>query len=291
MRCDKVLILVDWSNLLYRAWYASREESWIAYCKFFDMLRACVHKSKIDGVPIEIIFAGESRSKLKRKEISENYKANRKYPENLEFREYRKRLAELLNTIGWPLISVPGAEADDVIASIVNDICHRCTCSTPCKNCKCANKYTTNVIIFSADKDLQQLLAWERVKIYKAPGIFIDKEWFEKEYGIPVNTYGYYKALIGDKSDNIKGVKGFGPVKARTSILKNSIFEDIHEIGGEEAFESFKKALNLIMLDCTCKYNLDIIKNISIPDISQLNNSNINYRILLEIKRLKEEMK
>jgi len=284
----KTLILVDWSNLLYRAWFVSREESWIAFCKFFDMLRMCVHRSKQEGIPTEIIFAGESRSKLNRSKLCKSYKANRKPPENLEFRAYRQGLAELLEKLGWPLVSYPGAEADDVIASIVKDQCHRCFCKTPCVDCHCADEYTTDVVIFSGDRDLQQLLAWDRTRIYRAPGVFIDKKQFEEEYGIPVTKFTIYKALVGDKSDNITGVNGFGPVKAVTSIIHNTVPEDVYEMGGQKAVEDFEQALELVKLDYNCPVDLSRIHS-GEPDLSQV--SDIDDRILLELKRLREEFR
>jgi len=271
---------------MYKSWFVSREEPWIAYCKFFDMIRTCVVCSKIEGVPIEIIFAGESRTRLKRFDISKDYKANRKPSLNLEFREYRKNLVYLLEKLGWPLISVPGAEADDVIASFVKKYCYRCTCATKCENCICADKYTTDVVIFSGDKDLQQLLNWSRVKIYLGPRYFVTREKFEKTYGIDVEDFYIYKALVGDKSDNIKGVIGFGPAKAKTSILNGTVAEDIWEMGGEEAFNDFKTSLALIKLD----YNCDISGKefVNKHDISEI--EFIDKRILFEVKKLLLEL-
>ena len=62
---EETLVLVDYSNLLYRAWFVSSKRAWVAYCKFFDMLRLCVKRSKQKGVPLKVIFAGESKTKLK----------------------------------------------------------------------------------------------------------------------------------------------------------------------------------------------------------------------------------
>lgn len=87
---ELTLILVDYSNLLYRAWFVSREQPWIAYCKFFDMLRLCIHKSKQPGVPIGIIFAGESRNGLVRSQLFPDYKGKRSRPKNPTFAEYQK---------------------------------------------------------------------------------------------------------------------------------------------------------------------------------------------------------
>lgn len=283
---ERTLILVDYSNLLYRAWFVSREQPWVAYCKFFDMLRLCIHKSKQPGVPVEVIFAGESRTKLERAKVFSDYKAQRKRPQNPEFIEYRRTLSNIIDKLGWKIISIDGAEADDVIASIVASSCHRCFCKVKCENCDCAKKYHIDVVIFSADRDLQQLLAWDRVLIYRAPGMFMTRDDFEEEYGIPIIKYGIYKALIGDTSDNIAGVNGFGPVKAKIAINHHTVAEDIWELGGTQASEDFKKALQLVSLDTKLKLNLSELHK-GEPNDEKL--KGIDHRVIFEIKRLKGE--
>jgi len=274
---------------MYRAWFVSREQPWVAFCKFFDMLRLCIHKSKEPGVPINVIFCGESRTQLKRAELFPEYKGTRKRPKNKEFATFRKTLEKYIETLGYKLLRVDGAEADDVIASIVADNCHRCYCKVPCGNCEHAQQYTTDIVIFSGDRDIQQLLAWKRVLIYRAPGLFIDAAAFEEEFGIPVAKYGVYKALIGDKSDNILGVEGFGPVKAQIAIKADTVAEDIWELGGTEAAEQFKLALTLVNLDTKLSINLsDIYTGAPIIQEKELF-KNLDKRILLEIKRFKEE--
>ena len=286
----ETLLLVDWANLMYRAWFVSKEEPWIAYCKFFDMLRLAVHKSKQPGVPIKIIFCGESRTKLRRAEIFPDYKGTRSHGKNEEFAQFRKNLEGYVSKIGYKLIRIDGAEADDVIASIVNQVCHRCYCKVPCVDCDCAKAYTTDVVIFSGDRDIQQLLAWDRVLVYRAPGTFVDRASFEEEFGFPVKKYAVYKALVGDKSDNIAGVEGFGPVKATTAILANTVAEDIWELGETEAADQFKLALKLVNLDT--RLNVDLSDIYTGPPkrlwIDKLE-TKLDKRIILEIKRLREE--
>lgn len=285
----KTILLVDYSNLLYRAWFVSAKRPWVAYCKFFDMLRLAVKRSKQEGVPIEVIFCGESRTPLKRKKLAKDYKGHRDREVDPKFGKFRKDLEVILDMIGWPLICADGYEADDVIASIVNQTCHRCLCKTPCVDCDCALQYTTDVFIFSGDRDLQQCLAWDRVYIYRAPGLIVTRETFEAEYQIPVKKYNVYKALIGDKSDNIKGVNGFGPVKARVAINAGTVSEDIWESGEDGAAKEFRKALNLVKLE----HDLPIDISTGYFGAPKLDeeafNKAFDERITLEIKRLIEE--
>ena len=288
---EQTVILVDYSNLLYRAWFVSSKRPWVAFCKFFDMLRLCVKRSKQKGVPLKVIFAGESKTKLKRCDIFLEYKGTRTREEDPKFFKFRTELQDLLKMLGWDIISVNGSEADDVIASIVADNCHRCFCKVPCENCDCALKYKTDIVIFSGDRDLQQCLAWDRVLIYRAPGLFVDKESFEDEYGIPVEKYGVYKALMGDRSDNIKGVEGFGPSKAQKAIKANSVAPDIWELGGHEASEDFKLALSLVNLDTKLDIDISLDGFYFGPPIVNEDEIKKKYdpKILLEIQRLKEE--
>lgn len=100
----ETLLLVDWANLMYRAWFVSKEEPWIAYCKFFDMLRLAVHRAKQPGVPIKIIFCGESRTILKRKQLFPDYKGNRIHGKNEEFAAFRKNLEGYMAHLGYKII-------------------------------------------------------------------------------------------------------------------------------------------------------------------------------------------
>lgn len=286
---EQTLVIVDYSNLLYRAWFVSSQRRWIAYCKFFDMLRLCIKRSKQRGVPIKVIFAGESKTILKRKQAASDYKGNRVSSEDPKFKEFRVGLAELIEFLGWNIICVDGAEADDVIASIVAKYCHRCHCKVPCDDCDCASRYKTDVVIFSGDRDLQQCLAWDRTFIYRAPGLFVTKETFEEEYQFPVEKFNIYKALIGDKSDNIKGVEGFGPAKAAMAIKAGSVSEDIYEMSGHKGTEELRLALDLVNLDTKVDVNLDVLY-LGPPIIEGAAfKKRFDEKVLLEVQRLKEE--
>ena len=286
---EQTLVLVDYSNLLYRAWFVSSKRPWVAYCKFFDMLRLCVKRSKQKDVPLKVIFAGESKTPLRRFQLFKNYKGTRVSVEDPKFRKFRTELAELVRFLNWDILSVDGAEADDIIASIVAKYCHRCNCKVPCENCDCASKYKTDIVIFSGDRDLQQCLAWDRTFIYRSPGLFVTKESFEEEYGFPVEKYGVYKALIGDKSDNIKGVEGFGPAKAAVAIKAGSVAEDIWDMSGHKGRKEFELALSLVKLDSKLDIDLSGL-HLGAPEFEdKVFAKQYDERILFELKRLKEE--
>ena len=286
---EQTLLLVDYSNLLYRAWFVSSKRAWVAYCKFFDMLRLAVKRSKQEGVSIQVIFAGESKVKLERTKIFKDYKGTRGSVDDPKFQKFRVGLAELLKFVGWEVIDVDGAEADDIIASVVAKYCHKCDCKIPCVDCDCKAKYKTDIVIFSGDHDLQQCLAWDRTLIYRAPGLFVTKEACEEKYGIPIGKYGVYKALVGDASDNIKGVEGFGPAKAQLAVSAQSVGHDIWEMGGQKAKDEFELALKLVTLDTKIDVDLDsLYLGPPIFDEEEFVKE-FDERILLELQRLKEE--
>ena len=284
----QTFILVDYSNLLYRAWFVSSKRANVAYSKFFDMLRLCVKRSKQKDVPLKVIFAGESVTELDRKKIFPDYKGTRGTIEDPKFKKFKEGLPELLRFVGWEVISVDGAEADDIIATIVANYCYR-EDSVNSNLLIDKDPGNTDIVIFSGDRDLQQCLAWERTFIYRAPGLFVTKASYEEDQGIPVSKYHIYKALTGDKSDNIKGVEGFGPVKAVLAIKSHSVAESIWEMRGEEGRKEFDLALKLVNLDCKLDVDLDsLYLGPPIFDDATFMKS-YDYKILLELQRLKEE--
>lgn len=73
-------------------------------------------------------------------------------------------------------------------------------------------------IIISTDGDLLQLVSKKTVMFHLNKKTVITLENFAQEVGVKPEDYLTYKALCGDKSDNIKGVVGYGPVRAKTLV-------------------------------------------------------------------------
>ena len=247
----RVLLLVDYSNLLYQSYFGGSkswvDRPWLPILRFMDSLRLCIQRSKVDGASMEVIFAGESRKKLERTKMDASYKAQRHPIDHDVFRHFRKIMALLIEDMNTKILSRDGAEADDVIASITGYICHECTCLNRdlCSTCYHKDEHTTDVVIFTNDRDLNQLLRYDRCYIYRSPGFFYTRKNFIDEYGFHPNKYNLYKAMVGDKSDNIFGVTGIGPVTATKYIKDGNVPMDDPE---------FVKSLKLIELD----YNLDV---------------------------------
>jgi 5'-3' exonuclease len=100
-------------------------------------------------------------------------------------------------------------EADDVIAFL----------------CKQVPGHKT---IVSTDNDMAQLIAPD-VQLYSPiKKITIDVHNFEKHYPVPLNKYLLYKSILGDASDNIAGIPGYGKVKAKR--LAENYATEIHKL-------------------------------------------------------------
>lgn len=165
---------------------------------------------------VVIIFDGPGGS-VRRKKLFPEYKANRKSKTRLTRNDYWsaseersamnfeiKRLAQYLSYLPVQTMVVRDIEADDAIAYLV---------TSDFKEHQC--------IIMSTDNDFLQLVD-DRVKVWSPTKRRIyTQHTIIDDFEIPSQNFITYKALIGDKSDNIPGVKGIGleTIKKRLPIL------------------------------------------------------------------------
>ncbi len=219
------------------------------FLRMLDMLRSCVKRTIGHETDAEVsfIFCGDSsRQKLDRSKIDPTYKEERPSLTNLNFYIFRNVMTPVLKDLGLEIISHDGAEGDDVIASLVHKFSKKCDCTKQCTNCKCASTQLYNhIIVFSCDRDLNSLLEYNNVTIYRPPSIFYNRQGFEEEYGFHPKLFPVYKALVGDKSDGIKGVDLWGDARAKKHIAQldwMAILDKDHTI------DQFEKALTLVTL-------------------------------------------
>ena len=141
----KTLLLVDGSSYLYRAFHALQRaglrnrkgEPTGAIYGVLNMLRRLQKETPADY--LACVF--DARGKTFRDEIYPEYKANRPpMPEDLAGQV--APLKEAIAAFGWPMLEVPGVEADDVIGTLARQ----------------AERQGVRVIIASGDKDLAQLV-------------------------------------------------------------------------------------------------------------------------------------
>ena len=184
----------------------------------------------IDPTRIICVFDGQASS-ASRKTIDPEYKANRNIKritnweifddKDDEFQSMTMqmgRLVEYLQCLPLTLISIDKVEADDTISYL-------------------AQKFGANnkrVTIVSSDKDFLQIVD-ENIEVYSPiKKVTYRKKEVQEEIGILPENYLVMKALLGDNSDNLTGIKGLGPktlLKEFPGLIKDPLFDliDIHK--------------------------------------------------------------
>lgn len=237
------LVLVDVSNLIYRAYYTLSPDRF----KSSDgiVLNAvygvCTMLLKLasDFKDSQLVCCFDSSScNAARKKIDPQYKANRaKAPPELgpQF----KLVRALIESMQLTMVEVEYMEADDIIASIVE-----------------AYHIQHKLIICSPDKDYSQLLDYPNTVQYDAKKkVYITAEDVVNKYGVQPKHFVLYQALIGDKCDNVPGCPQIGPKIATELVnLSNGDLDSILNSGHKKAalvqkhVESVKKSLTLVTL-------------------------------------------
>jgi DNA polymerase-1 len=193
-------LLVDGDNLFKIGFHGVKEmydngDHLGGLYHFINILRRFLEEHNLDKVVV--FWDGDSNSSI-RKSIYPQYKANRRQDMNeYKYESYlqqKSRVKQYLEEIFVRQVEMINNEADDLIA-------HYCKVATD-----------EDVIIFSADKDLTQLIS-EKVTIYSP----ISKQYFKNGDMITINKVEipHYNVLLtkvftGDKSDNIDGIEGLG---------------------------------------------------------------------------------
>jgi len=175
-----------------------------------------------------IVFDGKGGSTRRRKILPEykqnrktKYRVNRTYDfasqedEKQNMIMQLQRIVEYLDTLPITVLSYDNIEADDTIGYI-------------CRQVLTESKIT----IMSTDKDFLQL-ANGRIKIWSpTKKKMYDEDSVLEEFGISSHNYIWYRVLDGDKSDNIKGVRGLGlkTIQKKLPFLKESRIVNIDEV-------------------------------------------------------------
>jgi len=207
---DRVLI-VDGLNLYLRVFAVNGalNDNGVPVGGLTGFLRSLAYAIReVNPTRVIIVYDGAGGSQRRRK-IHSDYKANRKpgkritrwdaFKNATEEKESMKiqfsRLLEYLDFLPINVISIDRIEADDTIAYIAHTLLDK------------------EVTIMSADQDFLQLVN-DRITVWSpTKKKFYTPRMVEADYGIPAHNFLMYKVLMGDKSDNIEGVKGLGPKK------------------------------------------------------------------------------
>ena len=298
----KKIILVDGNNLLFRSFYATAYKGVImrnskgfptnALYGFINMMHKTIEEEKP-----EYILVAFDRGKTFRHDKYEEYKAGRAaMPEDLGLQFPKAK--EVLDAMGIKHFDINNYEADDIIGTLARIVDEE-------------DQFIATIV--SSDKDLLQLISDEvTVKLLKTSGyIMMDKNEFKATYKTDPIRMIDLKALMGDASDNIPGVKGIGEKTAITLIEKygslDGVYEHLDEISPklreklmndkDNAYMSYDIATiyKKVPLDFTledCKYKgFDSTKFKSILEELEFNSliRKINFENTDENKELKKE--
>ncbi|MDO9032990.1 MAG: DNA polymerase I [Hydrogenophaga sp.] len=198
------LLLVDGSSYLYRAFFAGGDamsttlpDGTVQKTGAIRILINMMQKLLKDHPAAYGACVFDAKGPTFRDAIYPEYKAQRS-PMPDDLRSQIAPIHEVVRLMGWPVLDVPGVEADDVIGTLAVT----------------AASQGINVIISSGDKDLAQLVNEHIAIIDTMSGKVRDLAGVEAEFGVPARLMLDYQMLVGDQVDNVPGVQGVGPKTA-----------------------------------------------------------------------------
>jgi DNA polymerase-1 len=198
--------VIDAANTIYRAFFAlpplrnAEGTPTNAVYGFTNMLAKVLREERPDHVVVVMDAPGGSF----RHGLYADYKATRDaQPEDLSAQF--PLVQEMVDAWRIPVLQIPGVEADDVIATLVR--------STP---------DDMAVTIVSTDRDLMQLVSGRVALLDTMRERRFGPREVEERFGVPVDRVLDLRALVGDTSDNIPGVKGIGE-KGAAQLLPSGV--------------------------------------------------------------------
>jgi DNA polymerase-1 len=227
---NDIFLIIDAHSLIHRAFHAipplttpDGRPAGSLYGLSSMLLKLLKDGPLGNGRPTHIAAAFDRPEPTIRKQSMESYKATRK-PAEPELISQIIEAHNLFDAFGITSFDMIGWEADDVVATLVT---------------KCKKTHKGDVVVVTGDQDLFQLIE---------PGVFVvtpktgltntaiyDAKAVREKFGVEPIQIPDYKGLVGDVSDNIKGVPGIGPKKAQTLLAQyptvEAIYETIDEIG------------------------------------------------------------
>jgi DNA polymerase-1 len=247
--------IIDGNSLINRAFYAtppltnSEGQMTNAVYAFTNILIKLIG----DFSPQYLAVAFDKKAKTFRHELYEGYKASRKgMPDELA--SQLPLLKELLGAMNIATLEEEGFEADDIIGAL-------------------AKRFDCQTAIITGDRDALQLIDDNIKVMLTKKGLteidVVDKNNIVEKFGLTPEQVVDFKALCGDASDEIPGVKGIGEKTAKALLGKygslDNVYANIDGIEGAvknklaEGRESayLSKKLAQLSFDCDCNYDLE----------------------------------
>lgn len=215
------LILIDGNAIMHRAFHAlpplttPQGELINAVHGFISMLVKIIE----DLEPTHLVVCFDRKEPTFRKKLSIDYQAHRPEMDTGLIPQFPK-VRNLLEAMKIPVYDKAGFEADDLIGTIAQSaISHELSA-------------VNEVVIVTGDRDILQLVN-QKTKVYLptkglSAGELLDKPGVMRKLGVFPEQIIDYKALVGDPSDNYKGVPGIGPKTAENLLAKYNNLQSIY---------------------------------------------------------------
>ena len=215
------LTLIDGSSYLYRAFHAlppltnAHGEPTGALFGIVNMLRTTM-KAGSDYVA----FVCDAPGRTFRDDLYADYKAHRpSMPDDL--RAQVEPMMKIVGALGFPILCVPGVEADDVIGTLATQ----------------ASAAGIHTIISTGDKDFAQLVDGHVLLVNTMTNTTMDTEGVVAKFGVRPDQIVDYLTLVGDTVDNVPGVEKCGPKTAAKWLAEydnlDALLASAERIGGK----------------------------------------------------------
>ena len=224
------IYLVDTFSLMFQVFHAIRQpmtgaggQPTNAVYGFTTDLRYL----RNDVKPTHLVCALESTEPGERSKIYPEYKAHRaEMPEDL--RPQVEWIIEVIKGFNIPVVSYPGWEADDVIATLAKQGAER----------------GMEVRIVTSDKDARQLLGPHTQMFNIRKKQFLDEAYLKEDWGVRPDQVIDFQSLVGDSTDNVPGVPLVGPKKAQALLEEFGTLENVlanaEKVRGKKLKENLK---------------------------------------------------
>jgi DNA polymerase-1 len=251
------LILIDGSSYLYRAFHAlpplsnAQGEPTGALFGVVNMLR-----STLKAQPEYMAFVSDAPGPTFRDELYDQYKANRP-PMSDDLRAQVQPMLAIVAALGFPVLCVPGVEADDVIGTLAEQ----------------AHAQGIDVLISTGDKDLAQLVRPGVTLINTMTNTTMDVGGVFDKFGVKPEQIVDFLSLTGDSVDNVPGVAKCGPKTAAKWLAEygtlDSVIANADKIGGKIG-ENLREALpNLPLSRSLVTIKTDVPLDVGVTGLTQ----------------------
>ncbi len=207
------MLIIDANNMFYKSYFVTNRNVREVRGVFMGMLNKSVGSGSMQTtMRTRLVWDGIGSWRFK---AYKKYKGKRNHFDNTnqkkEFIDARTNLINhIYNNTAIRQIGIPDYEADDVISFLVYN--------------RTRKTDREAIVIISSDKDFYQLLSTfvviRKMGASRNDEISLNKVWFRKKYKIEPELWSSVKAIAGDSSDNIPGVKNIGEKRALEIIKK-----------------------------------------------------------------------